>query len=118
MSCRILTYACVQPSGVCGGKEYQFMDDAPFTPDGFLPRWTPDVEISRLGMPCLVNELARVFSPVRLYSNPGAAAPEEDVYLEAMQCSQVNPVPQTPNSKLQITIWGNHLRIMQHNLTI
>lgn len=88
----------VQPSGVCGGgKEYQFLDDVPFAPDGFLPRWTPDVEATRLGMPCLVNDLAKIFTPVRLFSSAGTRPPPEEDYLEAMQCSQVGG---KPNSKL------------------
>lgn len=88
----IVTQYCVpfsQSSGTCAGDAYEFLDDAPFTPDGFLPRWVPDVETLRKGMPCLVNSLAKIFTPVRLYSLAGTVPPSEDLYLEAMQCSQV-----------------------------
>ena len=111
-----------QALGTCGGGEYRFLDSVPFSPNGFVPQWTPDNEKARAGMPCLVNKLVTVFSSVRLFSLSGTLPPLEDTYLEAMTCAQVLSPPHshthtlththTPVSRISHTHHTNPLRIL------
>lgn len=56
--------------------------------DGFVPEWSPGNEDLREGMPCLLNNLANAFTPVRYYTDTSRTPPPTASYLEAMTCAQ------------------------------